>query len=56
MHELALIPGLNNTAAVFKSVLAALPAHVRAHALDNPPLETVEAIAQEWLARLPERF
>lgn len=56
MHELALIPGLNNTAAVFKGVLAALPAQVRAHALDNPPLERVEAIAQHWLARLPERF
>ncbi|HSW17398.1 MAG TPA: alpha/beta fold hydrolase [Ramlibacter sp.] len=55
-HELALVPGLNNTAAVFQGVLAALPAKVHAHALDNPPLDTVEAIAQHWLERLPERF
>lgn len=55
-HELALLPGLNNTAAVFDGVLAALPASVRAHALDNPPLESVEAIAAHWLDRLPDRF
>lgn len=56
MQDLALIPGLNNTRAVFDGVLAALPAHVRGHALDNPPLDTVEAIAAHWLERLPERF
>jgi pimeloyl-ACP methyl ester carboxylesterase len=55
-HHLALVPGLNNTNAVFKGVVAALPEQVRAHALDNPPLESVEAIARHWLARLPERF
>jgi pimeloyl-ACP methyl ester carboxylesterase len=56
MHELALIPGLNNTAAVFRGVVAALPPDVRAHALDNPPLQSVEDIAAYWLERLPARF
>lgn len=53
---LVLVPGLNNTHAVFDGVAAALPAHLQAVALDNPALETVEAIAQALLARLPERF
>lgn len=55
-RHLALVPGLNNTRAVFDSVVAHLPASITSHALENPPLETVEAIAQAWLARLPERF
>lgn len=54
--QLVLVPGLNNTRAVFDGVVAALPAAVQATALDNPPLETVEAIAAAHLARLPERF
>ncbi len=53
---LALVPGLNNTAAVFDGVLAALPATLQAHAYDNPALESVEAIAAHWLERLPQRF
>ena len=55
-QHLALVPGLNNTSAVFDGVVAHLPAGITPHALDNPPLETVEAIAQAWLAQLPERF
>lgn len=55
-QHLALVPGLNNTRAVFDGVVAHLPAGITPHALDNPPLETVEAIAQAWLAQLPERF
>lgn len=55
-QALALIPGLNNTGAVFSGVAAALPPGVQAHALDNPPLPSVEAIAEHWLQRLPERF
>lgn len=54
--NLALVPGLNNTAAVFSDVVASLPPTVRAHALDNPPLESVEEIAAHWLQRLPEHF
>jgi len=53
---LALIPGLNNTAAVFDAVKAAMSPDIAAIALDNPALETVEAIAQHHLAVLPERF
>ena len=53
---LALIPGLNNTHAVFDGVRQALPPTIVAPALDCPPLPSVEAIAQALLAQLPERF
>jgi pimeloyl-ACP methyl ester carboxylesterase len=53
---LVLIPGLNNTAAVFDRLRARLPADVPAIAVDNPALETVEAIAQALLPALPPRF
>ena len=54
--SLVLVPGLNNTRAVFDGVVAALPPPVAALALDNPALDTVEAIAAAHLAQLPERF
>jgi pimeloyl-ACP methyl ester carboxylesterase len=53
---LVLVPGLNNTAAVFDRLRAQLPAQVPAQAVDNPPLESVEAIAQALLPTLPPRF
>ena len=56
LPHLVLVPGLNNTSAVFDGVLAALPPTVSAQALDNPVLDTVEAIAAAHLAQLPERF
>ena len=55
-QTLVLLPGLNNTRAVFDGVLAALPPPAVALALDNPALDTVEAIAAAHLAQLPERF
>ncbi len=55
-QALVLIPGLNNTRAVFDGVVRALPRDVQALPLDNPALETVEAIAEALLATLPERF
>jgi len=55
-QQLVLVPGLNNTAAVFDSVVAALPPSIQARALDNPAHDTVEAIAAAHLALLPERF
>lgn len=55
-HSLVLVPGLNNTNSVFDGVVPALPAQVQALAVDNPPLDTVEAIAQALLQQLPERF
>lgn len=55
-QSLVLLPGLNNTRAVFDGVVAALPPSVDALALDNPALDTVEAIAAAHLAQLPERF
>lgn len=54
--DLALVPGLNNTAAVFDGVRRALPSAVQVHTGDNPPLESVKAIARHWLERLPQRF
>lgn len=53
---LALIPGLNNTHAVFDGVRRALPAMVRAPELDCPALPGVERIASALLAQLPQRF
>lgn len=53
---LVLVPGLNNTAAVFDRLRAQLPAHVPAQAVDNPALQSVEAIAQALLPVLPPRF
>jgi len=54
--ELVLVPGLNNTHAVFDGVVQALPGGVHAHAVDNPALETVDDIARQLLAGLPDRF
>jgi len=54
--HLALIPGLNNTYAVFDGVVAALPACIQSHAVDNPPHTTVEEIAQALLVQLPQTF
>jgi len=56
MTELVLIPGLNNTCQVFDGVLAALPAGITGHALDNPALDSVDAIAAALLPQLPARF
>lgn len=54
--SLVLIPGLNNTRAVFDQVLSALPEDLDAIAIDNPALPSVDDIAQQLLPTLPERF
>lgn len=54
--HLVLVPGLNNTRAVFDDVVAALPATITATAVDCPALSTVEDIASALLPTLPERF
>lgn len=56
--SLVLVPGLNNTSAVFARLQAALGRHpgLAVQAVDNPPLETVEAIAAALLPALPNRF
>lgn len=54
--HLAMIPGINNTARLWGPVIEHLPRWVSAHALDCPPLNRVEEIADELLARLPEIF
>lgn len=55
-HDLVLIPGLNNTGAVWDGVVRALPAGVQAWPVDNPALDSVEAIAEALLPGLPQRF
>lgn len=54
--NLVLIPGLNNTRAVFDRTVAALPSDVTGIAVDCAALPTVEAIAAALLPTLPNRF
>jgi pimeloyl-ACP methyl ester carboxylesterase len=54
--SLVLIPGLNNTRAVFDRVLSELPPQLAGFAVDNPALPSVDEIAQALLPGLPERF
>jgi pimeloyl-ACP methyl ester carboxylesterase len=54
--DIVFIPGLNNTGDVFRDVSAALPAHLRSHCPDLPPLEHIEALADAVLAAAPARF
>lgn len=56
MKNLVLIPGLNNTAAVFDGVVSAMPSDVAVHAVTCEALPTVEAIADALIDKLPERF
>lgn len=53
---LVLVPGLNNTAAVWDLVRERLPASIEAVALENPPLADIDAIARAHLAALPASF
>ena len=56
MQDLVLIPGLNNTGAVFDGVVGALPVGIRAHAPTLPAIDSVDALAQHLLPTLPPRF
>lgn len=56
MKNLVLIPGLNNTAAVFDGIVSAMPNDVAVHAVTCEPLTSVEAIADALIDNLPERF
>lgn len=57
MHPLVLIPGLNNTAAVFDGVVECLRKEgVEALACDCPAIADLDALARELLATLPDRF
>ncbi|MFM1855357.1 MAG: hypothetical protein RLZ83_666, partial [Pseudomonadota bacterium] len=55
-EALLLLPGLNNTAAVFDGTVAALPQGINARAVNLPALDTVEALADHVLACAPGRF
>lgn len=61
--ELVLIPGLNNTAAVWDAVLPAIGAEaaragksVTCRTDTSPAMDTVEELARHWLDKLPQRF
>lgn len=54
--DLVLVPGLNNTAAVWDTMRPLLPAGVRVHTPEVPALDDIDAIAASMLAGLPERF
>ena len=54
-QTLVLLPGLNNTRAVFDGVVAALPPPVAALALDNPALDTVAQRHQPHAGELRQR-
>lgn len=56
MKNLVLIPGLNNTAAVFDGVVSAMPSDVAAQAVTCDALPSVEALADALIDKLPERF
>jgi pimeloyl-ACP methyl ester carboxylesterase len=56
LRDLVLIPGLNNTHAVFDEVAAQLAGKARCHSFTNPPLDSVDTIADELLPRLPHQF
>lgn len=53
---LILLPGLNNTAAVFDGLVEALGPQIDARCVTLPALETVEALADELLSGLPSLF
>jgi pimeloyl-ACP methyl ester carboxylesterase len=56
MKNLVLIPGLNNTGAVFDGVVRALPPGITAYTPTLPAIDSVDALARGMLANLPERF
>lgn len=56
MTDLVLLPGINNTRETWDGVIAALPGTIRCHPQDCAPLNSVEEIATDLLARCPTRF
>lgn len=56
MAPLLLLPGLTCTPALWDGVRAALPAGIACTALDNPPLDRIDAIAEALLEKAPPRF
>lgn len=55
-QTLALIPGLNNTHEVFSDLIPHLDASITPVTRNNDLLDSVEAIADEWLKVLPNEF
>jgi pimeloyl-ACP methyl ester carboxylesterase len=56
VREAVLIHGLNCTAEIWNDVVAHMSGDIRTTAVDCPPLESVEAIADSLMAALPPRF
>lgn len=56
MLNVVFLPGVNNVATLWEPVVQSIEAPISPLLLDLPPLESVEAIAQELEAALPDRF
>lgn len=56
MRDVVFVPGLNNTEAVFAPILGSIGQSVKATLGTSPSLDTVEAVADHWLAMAPARF
>lgn len=56
MAPLILLPGLSCTPELWDDVRAALPVGINCTAVENPPLEDIDAIATAILASAPPRF
>ena len=56
MRNLILVPGLNNTAAVWNEVVSELAGKANCWPVTNPVLDSVDAIAEQLLPQLPDRF
>ena len=56
MAPLLLLPGLTCTPELWDGVREALPVGISCTALDNPPLEDIDAIATAILREAPPRF
>lgn len=54
--DILFIPGINNTAQTFAGTISHLPEGLNGVSYDCPALETVEAVAEELLAKAPEKF
>src|SRR5699024_10144084 len=55
-EQLVLIPGLNNTALIWDDLEQHLPDYLQCTKITNPPLASVEDIAEELLTTLPDKF
>lgn len=56
MTNVVFLPGVNNSASGWQPIIDALGSDLTAQAINCPPLESVDEIAEALLTELPERF